>query len=70
MAWEGASVEESEKNLQTMVEVAKVRQQETGMKLLWGTANMFSSPRYMNGASTNPSFDVLTYAASPGEGGD
>ena len=64
MAWEGASIAESDRNIQTMVDIAKVRQQETGMKLLWGTANMFSNPRYMNGASTNPSFDVVTYAAS------
>lgn len=64
MAWEGASIEESEKNIQMMVDIAKTRQQETGMKLLWGTANMFSNPRYMNGASTNPNFEVVTYAAS------
>ena len=64
MAWEGASVEESEKNIQAMVDIAKARQQETGMKLLWGTANMFSNPRYMNGASTNPDFDVVAYAGS------
>jgi len=64
MAWEGASVSESEKNLQTMVGLAKERQQATGMKLLWGTANVFSNPRYMNGASTNPNFEVLTFAAS------
>jgi len=64
MAWEGASIAESDKNIQEMVDIAKVRQQETGMKLLWGTANMFSNPRYMNGASTNPNFDVVAYAAS------
>jgi len=64
MAWEGASVAESEKNLQTMVDLAKERQDATGMQLLWGTANVFSNPRYMNGASTNPNFEVLTYAAS------
>ncbi|MDH3620614.1 MAG: xylose isomerase [Gammaproteobacteria bacterium] len=64
MAWEGASVAESEKNIQAMVDLAKERQQETGMKLLWGTANMFSNPRYMNGASTNPDFDVVAYAGS------
>jgi len=64
MAWEGASVSESEKNLQTMVDLAKERQQATGMKLLWATANAFSNPRYMNGAATNPNFEVLTYAAS------
>ena len=64
LAWEGASVQESERNLATMVALAKERQHETGMKLLWGTANVFSNPRYMNGASTNPDFDVVTYAAS------
>ena len=64
MAWEGQSVSESEKNLQTMVDHAKDRQAATGMKLLWGTANLFSNPRYMNGAATNPDFNVLTYAAS------
>lgn len=64
MAWEGASVSESEKNLQVTVDLAKERQQATGMKLLWATANVFSNPRYMNGAATNPNFEVLTYAAS------
>ncbi len=64
MAWEGASVAESEQNLATMVELAKERQAATGMRLLWGTANLFSNPRYMNGASTNPDFSVLAYAAS------
>ena len=64
MAWEGEDVAASEKNLQTMVELAKERQAATGMKLLWGTANLFSNPRYMNGASTNPDFAVLTHAAA------
>ena len=64
IAWEGASVAETEQNLQAMVDMAKARQDETGMRLLWGTANVFSNPRYMNGASTNPDFNVLTYAAS------
>ena len=64
LASEGASVAESEKNLQTMVELARERQAATGMQLLWGTANLFSHPRYMNGASTNPDFAVLTYAAA------
>jgi len=41
----------------------KAKQEETGAKLLWGTANVFSDPRYMNGASTNPDFNVLTNAA-------
>lgn len=64
MAPEGSSVTESEKNLSTMVEMAKERQQACGMKLLWGTANMFSHPRYMNGASTNPNFHVVSHAAA------
>lgn len=64
LASEGACVAESEKNLQTMVELAKERQDATGVNLLWGTANVFSNPRYMNGASTNPNFDVVAYAAS------
>ena len=64
LASEGESVAESEKNLQTMVDLAKERQHATGMRLLWGTANMFSNPRFMNGASTNPDFSVLAYAAA------
>ena len=64
MAPEGNSVAESERNLQALVDIAKERQQATGMKLLWGTANVFSHPRYMNGASTNPEFAVLTHAAA------
>jgi xylose isomerase len=57
------SVFEIEKRLATMVEFAKERQSATGVKLLWGTANVFSSPRYMNGASTNPDFTVVANAA-------
>lgn len=64
MAWEGDSVAESEKSMQMVVDLAKERQKATGMKLLWGTANVFSNPRYMNGAATNPNFEVLAYAAS------
>ena len=64
MAPEGDSVAESEKNLQVLVALAKERQQETGMKLLWGTANLFSHPRFMNGASTNPDFDVVAFAGA------
>ncbi len=64
MAWEGASVIESEKNLQRTVELAKARQEASGMQLLWGTSNLFSNPRYMNGASTNPDFAVVTYAGA------
>ncbi len=64
LAPEGSSVAESEKNLQTLVTLAKERQQATGVKLLWGTANLFSNPRFMNGAATNPDFQVLSYAAA------
>ena len=64
IAPEGNSVTESEKNLQEIVALAKQKQAASGIKLLWGTANMFSHPRYMNGASTNPDFQVLTHAAA------
>lgn len=61
---EGDTIAESEKRLSTIVDYAKKKQAESGVKLLWGTANLFSHPRYMNGASTNPDFHVLTYAAT------
>lgn len=61
---EGNSLQEFEKNLSTMVEYAKEKQRASGVKLLWGTANLFSHPRYMNGAATNPDFKVVTYAAT------
>ncbi|MEX1268624.1 MAG: xylose isomerase [Balneolaceae bacterium] len=64
LAPEGDTVEESEKNLQTLVELAKGYQKQTGVKLLWGTANLFSHPRYMNGAATNPDFDVVCHAGA------
>jgi len=57
------SVFEIEKRLEKWVPVIKARQKETGMKLLWGTANVFGNPRYMNGAATNPDFNVLTNVA-------
>ncbi|MGV3528041.1 MAG: xylose isomerase [Flavisolibacter sp.] len=58
------NIADNEKRLQTMVAYAKQKQQATGVKLLWGTANLFSHHRYMNGASTNPDFHVLTHAAA------
>lgn len=64
MSPEGDSVAASEANLAAMVELANERQAETGMKLLWGTANLFGHPRYMNGAATNPDFAVVTHAAA------
>jgi xylose isomerase len=59
---EGASAAEYEKRLQIMVDYAKQKQAASGVKLLWGTANVFSNPRYMNGAATNPDFAALSYA--------
>jgi len=53
-----------EKDLVTMTGYLKEKQQASGVELLWGTANLFSHPRYMNGASTNPDFQVLTHAAT------
>lgn len=61
---EGKDIEEYENRLKAIVAYAKQKQEETGVKLLWGTANVFSNPRYMNGASTNPDFDVVAYAAT------
>lgn len=57
------SVFEIEKRLEKFVPVMKELQQQTGVRLLWGTANLFSHPRYMNGAATNPDFNVVTNAA-------
>ncbi|MBE0638233.1 MAG: xylose isomerase [Bacteroidales bacterium] len=57
------SVFEIEKRLEKLVPEAKILQQQTGVKLLWGTTNVFSNPRYMNGAATNPDFLVVANAA-------
>lgn len=59
---EGANVAEYESNLKAIVEYIKQKQAETGIKLLWSTANVFGNKRYMNGASTNPDFDVVARA--------
>lgn len=64
LAPEGDSIEGSEKNLQTLVDLAKDYQKDTGVKLLWGTANLFTHKRYMSGASTNPDFAVVTHAGA------
>ncbi|HHU00057.1 xylose isomerase [Xiashengella succiniciproducens] len=61
---EGENLKEYEKNLAAIVDYAKEKQNASGVKLLWGTANVFSNPRYMNGASTNPDFNVLACAAT------
>ena len=60
---EGNSVEEYEHNLKEIVDYLKVKMAETGIKNLWGTANVFGHARYMNGAATNPDFDVVARAA-------
>jgi len=59
---EGSSIEEYEANIKAIVAYAKQKQAETGIKLMWGTANVFSPARYMNGASTNPDFDSAARA--------
>ncbi|MDR0895098.1 MAG: xylose isomerase, partial [Prevotellaceae bacterium] len=60
---EADTIEEYETNLKDIVAYAKQKQAETGIKLLWGTANVFGHKRYMNGAATNPNFDVVARAA-------
>ncbi len=60
---EGANVEEYEARLKEVVAYLKQKQAETGIKLLWGTANVFGHKRYMNGAATNPDFDVVARAS-------
>ena len=58
------SVNEIEERLAKIVDYAKVKQAASGVKLLWGTANVFSNPRYMNGASTNPDFLSVAHAGT------
>lgn len=64
VAPEGATLAESHKNLDAVVKVLKEEQERTGIKLLWGTANLFSNPRYMHGAATSPNADAFAYAAA------
>jgi xylose isomerase len=59
-----SDVKENDHRLQVMVEYAKQKQAASGVKLLWGTSNLFSNRRYMNGAATNPDFHVLSHAAA------
>lgn len=59
---EGASFGESEQRLLTITDYLKEKQAASGVKLLWGTANAFSNPHYMNGAATNPDFNVVARA--------
>ncbi|NQU40550.1 MAG: xylose isomerase [Lentisphaerae bacterium] len=61
---EGATFAESTRRLEAIVDYAKQKQAASGVKLLWGTSNLFSHPRYMNGASTNPDFGVVAFAGA------
>ena len=64
VAPEGKTLAESNKNLDAVVKVLKEEQQRTGIKLLWGTANLFSNPRFMHGAATSCNADVFAFAAA------
>ncbi|MEZ4810089.1 MAG: xylose isomerase [Allomuricauda sp.] len=61
---EGGTLAESEKRLQMITDYAQEKMAASGVKLLWGTANCFSNSRYMNGAATNPDFDVVAFAGA------
>ncbi|WP_420004532.1 xylose isomerase [Arenibacterium sp. LLYu02] len=61
---EGASFAENTRNLNEIVDYFAQKQEETGVKLLWGTANLFSNARFMAGASTNPDPDVFAFSAA------
>lgn len=61
---EGSTLGESERRLAAIVEYIQQKQNDSGVKLLWGTSNCFSNPRFMNGASTNPDFDVVARAGA------
>ncbi|MBO7602614.1 MAG: xylose isomerase [Bacteroidaceae bacterium] len=60
---EGETIEEYEERMRVITDYLKQKMAETGIKLLWGTANVFGHKRYMNGAATNPNFDVVARAA-------
>ena len=64
VAPEGKNLAETNKNLDAVVKVLKEEQDRTGIKLLWGTANLFSNKRYVHGAATSPNADVFAYAAA------
>lgn len=64
IAPEGKSLGESNHHLDQVVEAIKQEQKRTGIKLLWGTANLFSNPRYMHGAATSPNADAFAFAAA------
>ncbi|GAC1589108.1 MAG: xylose isomerase [Ginsengibacter sp.] len=58
------NVSDNEKRLSLLVEYAREKQAQSGVKLLWGTANLFSNKKYMNGAATNPDFTILAHAGA------
>ncbi len=64
VAPEGSTLAESNKNLDAVAKVLKEEQERTGIKLLWGTANLFSNPRYMHGAATSPNCEAFAHAAA------
>ena len=64
VAPEGKSLAETNRNLDAVAAVLKEEQERTGIKLLWGTAALFSNPRYVHGAATSPNADVFAYAAA------
>lgn len=64
VAPEGATLAESNKNLDAVAETLAEEQKRSGVKLLWGTANLFSNPRYLHGAATSPNADAFAYAAA------
>ncbi|NLV91502.1 MAG: xylose isomerase [Firmicutes bacterium] len=64
IAPEGATLEETNANLDEIVALIQELMEETGIKLLWGTANLFNHPRFVHGAATSPNADVFAYAAA------
>src|SRR3989304_3459371 len=64
VAPEGANLAETNRNLDAVVKVLKEEQQRTGVKLLWGTAHLFSNPRYMHGAATSPNAEEIGRASA------
>lgn len=64
IAPEGKNLKETNANLDAVVKVMKEEQERTGIKLLWGTANLFSNPRFVHGAATSCNADVFAFAAA------
>jgi xylose isomerase len=64
VAPDGSTLAESNKNLDVVADALEKHQQRTGIKLLWGTANLFSNPRYVHGAATSPNVESFAYAAA------